>query len=130
MLQKILISKTSTQRLIIKIIIGLVLSFVSFGFLLCVVSFFIINVDTPQYILIPITTAMLTFASFLDSFILAKVFKENGLFIGVFVSLVFIIIFISCAVISNSFSLTNLFFTKVVAILLSGVIGGLLGVSI
>ncbi len=130
MLLKFLISKTSTQKLIIKIIICLILSFFTFGFLLCAFSLIILQFDTPQNILIPITTGILTFSSFIDSFILAKVFKENGLIIGVFISLVFIMIFIVCAVVSSSFSLTNLFYTKVISIFLAGVLGGLIGVSI
>ncbi len=129
-MQKLLISKTNTQKLIIKILLSILVCVMSFGFLISVFSLIILRFDTPQYILIPITTGILIFASFLDSFILAKLFKENGLFIGVFVSFVFVVLFIVCAVLSDSLSFTNIFFTKIISILLAGTLGGIAGVSL
>ncbi len=130
MLQRIMMAQTNLQKFITKSIIGLIVSFATFGFFICVLSLIIIRVDTPQYILIPITTGILTFASFIDSFLLAKIFKENGLLIGLLTGFVFVVILLVCAFSMQTFSFSSLFFTKFFAIMLAGALGGLLGVII
>jgi len=89
----------------------------------------IIRVDTPDYILIPLTTLLLTFSSFIDSFLLAKVMKENGIIIGISVGAIFTAIVVLLAVFHGTLAMTGLFFSKITAVLFAGALGGIIGVN-
>ena len=92
-------------------------------------AFVIIKVDTPEYVLIPLTTVMLTFSAFIDSFILGKIFREKGIVIGITISVIFILLITAVACYYQTFSLTNILFTKYSAVTFASVTGGILGVN-
>lgn len=98
-------------------------------FMLCISAFMIIRVDTPDYVLIPLTTVLLTFSSFIDSFFLAKAMKENGIITGITIGIIFTVIVILLAVYYNTLSFSTIFFSKVSAVILAGILGGILGVN-
>ncbi len=99
------------------------------GFLLCIAAFMIIRIDTPDYVLIPLTTLLLTFSSFIDSFLLAKVMRENGIIVGVSVGTIFTAIVIFLALYHGTLAMTGLFFSKITAVLFAGALGGIIGVN-
>lgn len=129
MLQKFLLTSQPWQKTLVKTVAFAVTCVATFGFMLCITAFIIIRVDTPEYVLIPLTTALLTFASFLDSFLLAKSFKENGIIIGISTGAIFVAIVILLAVYNRTFAITSLLITKLTAIMLAGMLGGILGVN-
>ena len=77
MLQKILISAKPWQKNIANIILYIMVCISTITFLLCIAAFTIVRIDTPDYILVPLTTLLLTVASFLDAFLLGKIYKEK-----------------------------------------------------
>ncbi len=129
MLQKFLLSRKPWQKILFHAITFTLLCIATLGFLLCIGAFFIVRIDTPEYVLIPLTTSLLAFSSFLDSFILAKLFKENGMLIGLVVSLIFIALIMTAAVVYKTFALSSLLATKLCAIAFAGILGGILGVN-
>ncbi|MBQ8603716.1 MAG: TIGR04086 family membrane protein [Oscillospiraceae bacterium] len=129
MLQKLLFSSQPWQKYLVKIIAFILFCAATLGFLLCIAAFMIIRIDTPEYVLIPLTTVMLAFTSFIDSFLLAKIMKENGLVTGLAVGMIFVIMVIALGLYHKTFALTGLFFSKVAAVLLAGAMGGILGVN-
>lgn len=90
----------------------------------------ITSIDTPEYILVPLTTILLTLSSFIDSFLLAKVQKEKGIAIGFSTGIIFSVIVITLAIYHNSMVFTGIFFSKIFACILAGTLGGILGVNI
>ncbi len=99
------------------------------GFMLCIAAFGITKIDTPEYILIPLTTTLLTFSSFLDSYALGKLFKEKGIMIGGCVAGIFSVVVIALAVHFGTFAFSNILYTKLLAITFAGILGGILGVN-
>ena len=124
-----MISAKPGQRILINFISILFLTVATLGFFLCLVAFVIIRIDTPEYILIPLTTVILTFSSFLDSFLLAKVLKENGIAIGILTGIFFAVFIIAIALYYNTFCISNILITKILAVVLAGAVGGIIGVN-
>ncbi|MEG1862792.1 MAG: TIGR04086 family membrane protein [Oscillospiraceae bacterium] len=117
------------QKIIVNIFIFLSVCLATIGFLFCCAAFLIVKIDTPEYVLVPLTTGLMTFACFLDSFLLSKLFKENGMIIGLAAAAISILLIVSSALIYGTFTLSNIFLTKVFAIILAGALGGILGVN-
>ena len=118
------------QKYVISTIAYIVLCISTLIFILCIGAFMITRIDTPDYVLIPITTIMLTVAAFIDSFLLGKIYKENGLVTGMTVGVLFCCIIIVIALHYNTFAITNLLISKIAAVLLAGILGGITGVNI
>ena len=98
--------------------------------MLCIAAFTITRIDTPDYILIPITTVLITCSSFIDSFLLAKTFKENGFMIGISIGLIFTVIITAISVYYGLFSFNEIYISKVTAVFFAGLLGGIAGVNI
>ena len=98
--------------------------------MLCMGALIITNVDTPDYILIPLSTILITMASFLDSFVIAKLFKENGLFVGLVIGLIFALLIVIIALVHSSMAFTSLFISKIRSVIAAGLIGGIIGVNL
>lgn len=129
MLQKILISAKPWQKNIANIILYIMVCISTITFLLCIAAFTIVRIDTPDYILVPLTTLLLTVASFLDAFLLGKIYKEKGVAIGASVGCVFICIITAISLYYGIFSLSNIYITKLGAVLRAGALGGISGVN-
>ncbi|MBQ3008557.1 MAG: TIGR04086 family membrane protein [Oscillospiraceae bacterium] len=129
MLHNFLLTAQPWQKFAFRAISFISTCIATLGFLLCVTAFIIVRIDTPEYILIPLTTCLLTFSSFLDSLFLAKVFKENGIIIGISIGIIFVLIIIMLAICNQSFAVTAMFATKVISIMMAGMLGGILGVN-
>lgn len=129
MLQKFLLTLQPWQKYLIKAVTFVAVCIATLGFMLCIAAFMIIRIDTPDYVLIPLTTILLTLSSFIDSFMLAKVMRENGIVIGVSVGAVFTVLVILLAVYHGTLALTGLFFSKITAVFFAGALGGILGVN-
>lgn len=129
MLHKFLFSTKPWQKYLFNILSFVIFCTFTLGFLLCIAAFMIVRIDTPEYVLIPLTTVMLVFASFIDSFLLSKVMKENGLATGIAVGGIFTVIVTALGIYHNTFAFTGLFFSKIFAVLLAGALGGILGVN-
>ncbi len=130
MLQKFMITARPWQKYMINFAIYIMLCIATLGFILCIGAFAITRIDTPDYILIPLTTIMLTCASFTDAFLLGKVYKENGFATGLAVGLIFCAIITLVAVKYGIFAFTNLYISKAAAVLFAGILGGIAGVNI
>lgn len=124
-----MISSRPVQKIALNCFVYLMFAISSLAFILCIAAFVIIRIDTPEYVLIPLTTVLVTIASFINSFLLSKVNKENGLFTGLVTGCIFTAIIIAVAVYHQSFAFSNLFFTKAAAVMLAGALGGILGVN-
>lgn len=129
MLQKFMLSTKPWQQFLIKFLSFTMLCISTLLFLLCIAAFTITRIDTPEYVLIPLTTILLTVSSFLDSFLLGKVFKEKGIAIGFTVGLIFCTLIILLAVYYDTLAFSEIFITKISAVLFAGICGGILGVN-
>ena len=129
MLQKFMLSAKPWQQFILKLLSFILLSVATLLFFLCLAAIGITKIDTPEYILIPLTTILLTVSSFLDSFLLGKMFKEKGIAIGIIAGTVFSTLIIALSFYFGTFAFTQIFATKIVAVMLAGMCGGILGVN-
>ena len=129
MLHKFLFTWRPWKKYAVKIISFTMVCAATLVFMLCISAFMIIRVDTPDYVLIPLTTVLLTFSSFIDSFFLAKAMKENGIITGITIGVIFTVIVILLAVYYNTLSFSTIFFSKVSAVILAGILGGILGLN-
>ena len=103
LLEKILISAKPWQKYMANIILYIMVCISTITFLLCIAAFTIARIDTPDYILVPLTTLLLTVASFLDAFLLGKIYKEKGVAIGVSVGCVFICIITAISMVCSKY---------------------------
>ncbi len=129
MLQKILISAKPWQKYMINIILHIIVCIATLTFLLSIAAFTIVRIDTPDYILVPLTTLLLTATSFMDAFLLGKVYKEKGAVIGVSVGFVFSCLITAISIYYGIFSFSSLYITKLCAVLRAGALGGIAGVN-
>ena len=98
-------------------------------FFLCIAAFAIMKIDTPEYVLIPLSTILLTASSFLNSFAVGKVFKEKGIVLGITIGSIFSILITLLAFYFGTFAFTQIFITKISAVMLAGLLGGIIGVN-
>ena len=129
MLQKIMLSAKPWQQFLLKLLSFILLAIATLLFFLCLAAIGITRIDTPEYILIPLTTILLTVSSFLDSYRLGRVFKEKGMVIGIIIGTIFSVLIIALAVYFKTFAFTKIFATKITAVMLAGIFGGILGVN-
>ena len=129
MLQKFMLSAKPWQQFLLKLLSFILLAIATLLFFLCLAAIGITRIDTQEYILIPLTTILLTVSSFLDSYRLGRVFKEKGMVIGIIIGTIFSVLIIALAVYFKTFAFTKIFATKISAVMLAGIFGGILGVN-
>lgn len=130
MLGKFLIAQKPSVQTAIKAIILIVSCTLSILLLFCITAVIIVKIDTPDTILVPLTTILFALAAFGISFLFAKSKKENGFIIGIRIGIVFFAMIVLIALFTAQFKLSNIFFTKFFTIMISGALGGVLGVNI
>lgn len=130
MLGKFLIAQKPSVQTAIKAIILIVSCTLSILLLFCITAVIIVKIDTPDTILVPLTTILFALAAFGISFLFAKSKKENGFIIGISIGIVFFAMIVLIALFTAQFKLSNIFFTKFFTIMISGALGGVLGVNI
>ena len=119
----------SWQKYIFKIIAFLFMCKATLFFLTCIAAFMITRIDTPEYVLIPLTTILLVSSSFIDSFLIAKTMKENGILTGLIIGVIFSVIILLLALYHGTLAFTGVLISKTAAAILSGILGGILGVN-
>lgn len=129
MFKKLNLTMPDWQKNIIKIVSFVIICLFTFLIFMSVGAVIITKIDTAESFLIPFTTVLCAVSSFTDSFILSKIKRENGLIIGLSTGIVFCIIILVLSKYYNSFHITPLLGTKIAAIIISGALGGILGVN-
>lgn len=130
MFSKFLVTARPWQKYLFYLFTYIVLCITTLIFLLCIAAFTITRIDTPDYILIPITTVLLTCSSFIDSFLLGKTYKEKGFITGIAVGLIFSCLITLIAIKFGLFSFNEIYISKICAVMFAGISGGILGVNI
>lgn len=115
---------------ILKIVSIILFCFATLILFFCTTALIVSKINFSYDILSSAITVILGITSFFNGFILSKLFKENGLFWGIFAGIATIIILIVFALIFDTLSFSTTFFTKIIVILCSGAIGGIIGVNI
>ncbi|WRS28251.1 TIGR04086 family membrane protein [Oscillospiraceae bacterium MB08-C2-2] len=117
--------RRSLRPLLVSLCVGIA---VCVGLLL-LFSVVIATQSIPQSIISPMAVFSVSVGSFAAGFICAKIKKESGLLWGAIVGgiLCFVVLFSSFAVSDNGFGLLAV--TKVIFILFSAMLGGVLGVN-
>lgn len=128
-MQKFMLSLSPAQKSLLQAVFFVIICVLTGGFFLCARAMFISNVDTPEHTLIPLTTVLITLASFLDSLFLAKIFKEKGFLIGGRVGGIFRRLIVLLSLYYGNFAVSGILITKVSAVLFAGILGGILGVN-
>lgn len=111
------------------ILIGSIISILSAGVLLFIFALVITKIDLPFSLITPISVAILGFSTLIGSFIGAKGFGRKGFFVGLCISLV---IFITLLLLNLSIEpqgFGTVAVAKAITILITGVVGGVLGVN-
>lgn len=130
MFSKFLVTARPWQKFLVYLITYLTVCIATLVFLLCIAAFTITRIDTPDYILIPLTTILLTCSSFIGSFILAKTYKEKGFITGMAVGLIFTCLVTVVSFKYGLFSFNEIYLSKICAVLFAGILGGVVGVNI
>ncbi|MEG1896141.1 MAG: TIGR04086 family membrane protein [Oscillospiraceae bacterium] len=112
-----------------KIISLLLFCFATIFILFCTAAFVITKTDFSYGIIFPVTTILLSLASFIDSFVISRIVKENGFVIGLVVAAIIFSLVLCVSLYFKQFKLSAIMLTKLSAIVLSGVIGGIVGVN-
>ena len=124
-----MVTASPWQKYLIYSVIYVSLCIASLITVLSVAAFTITRIDTPDYILIPLTTVLVTASSFVDSFLIAKTFKEKGALIGLSVGLIFCAIITRISFYYGLFSINRIYLTTLASVMLAGVCGGISGVN-
>ena len=130
MLSKFLYGKTETIKMAFKFILMVLLCILVILLLFCITSFTLCKFDFSYTILPSLTTVILGIGAALSSFVISGIHKQNGLFWGFFVGLIITLCLLIISASLNYFSLSFNTFVKPVIIIISGAIGGILGVNI
>lgn len=128
-MQKFILSLHPWQKIMLQGICFVFTCVATGLFFLCGGAFYITNVDTPEHILIPLTTVLITLASFLDSVLLAKIFREKGIVIGLCTGTIFSLIIVIISAWYGNIAFTSIFVTKILSVIFAGILGGVLGVN-
>ena len=129
MLQKFF-SKTDILKLILKILFISAFCIGTVLFLFVAVAVIISKVDTSYDILFPVITAILSVSAVFCGFTISRWFKENGLIWGILAGIIISVFIISTCLIYGSLDLTTALFTKIIVTVISGAVGGIIGVNI
>ena len=130
MLYKFISESQNNLKVIFKIFLIVTFCLSVTFVLLCAAAAILSQTDFLYETLSAVTAVILGISAFLNSFVLSKLFKENGWFWGVFSATVLIVFIVISSVYYNTFNFSNIFFTKMVVVLASGTIGGIIGVNI
>ncbi len=130
MFSKFLVTARPWQKSLVYLVTYLIVCVATLIFLLCIAAFTITRIDTPDYILIPITTVLLTCSAFIDSFLLGKTYKEKGVIIGLAVGMIFTALITLISFKYGLFSFNEIYISKICAVISAGILGGILGVNI
>ncbi|MEG0019332.1 MAG: TIGR04086 family membrane protein [Oscillospiraceae bacterium] len=122
-------SKEYGIKTVCKIISLLLFCFATIFILFCIAAVIITKTDFSYSIIFPVTTALFSGAAFIDSFIVSRLIKENGLAIGIIIGIIIFSAVLIMSIWFKQFKISGIMFTKLTAIMLSGIIGGVLGVN-
>lgn len=121
--------KSSWLPVVRALVIGTVCGALLCGILLTLCSIgFVSAKHIPQGLLQPIVIAISVLSSFLAGYIAAKVSHEKGLLFGSLCGLILFLLFLIAGFVAQE-EITMGLFTKLVIMVCSGAIGGLLSVS-
>ena len=98
--------------------------------LFSIISFALCKFDFSYTILPLLTTIISGISAAFNGFVISNIHKQNGLFWGIFAGLVVVLCLLIISVSLNYFSLSLNTLVKFVIILISGAIGGILGVNV
>lgn len=117
-------------KIIYKIIYTVLICLFIFGILCCTSAFFVTKIDM-SYEVIPFNISIiLGFSAAFSGFVLSRSAKENGLFWGIFAGVIIFLFVSIIAIVSGYFKINTNFFTKFLITVISGAIGGIVGVNI
>lgn len=129
MLSNFISSKEYTLKIIGKVLSLMLFCFITVLLFFLIAAFVITKTDFSYEMLATITTILLSAAAFLDSFVVSRFIKENGLVIGAIIGTIIFVFVLIASLSLGQFRLSSMLFTKLAAIVISGVIGGIIGVN-
>lgn len=111
------------------ILLGTLISLISMGVLMFIISLAMTKVDFPLGFVSPAASAIIGISTFIGSVISAKSFQKKGFFIGLCIAMfVFIVmLLLNLSIDPQGFGTTAL--VKAAVTLVCGVVGGILGVN-
>ncbi len=121
-------NKCTFKKYVFYSMISMILGFIVFSAMLCVLAIVLCNVDLPLNILPPITLGALCVAVFFASFVFALLIKRKGLIFGAVFGLVVYTILLIVSAVHGANLLTQLSAIKAFSIICSGAFGGYLGI--
>ena len=129
MLNKFLYDKTETIKMAFKFILMVLLCILIVLLLFSIASFALCKFDFSYTVLPSVTTIILGVSVAISSFIISGIHKQNGLFWGVFAGIIITFCLLTVSISLNYFSLSFNTIVKPAILILSGAIGGILGVN-
>ena len=129
LLQKIIINKSNIIKFTVKFLSVSLLCFFICSILFCLTAAIVSKLNFSYEILYPVIAIILAVSAFLNGFIISRWYKENGLIYGILAGFTILIILIIFSLKYSLFSLSSHFLTKTITVIVSGAIGGIIGVN-
>lgn len=106
------------------LIVGVIITFITLLFF----SWIFLQVNLPAWSAIPLSATAVCLGSFFSGYILARRTGQNGLFCGLCFGIFYFLLYLCAALLNGQFDYTALSSIKLVCYVLSGCIGGFIGV--
>lgn len=117
---------TQLTQLLFSFLFGILLTFAA----LLLFSWLFIQMQIAAYWGVPLATIAVCIGSFVTGHFAAKSLKQNGLFCGLCVGFIFYVVYLVAALLNGQYEFTSLALIKLVCYLLSGAVGGVLGIVV
>ena len=130
MLHKIVLNKSDIIKCIIKILSIALFSFFTLSVLFIITAVIISKINFSYSSLLPVTAIILALISALNGFLISRWFKINGVVWGVLAGIIILLFIVIASVYYNVFALSSTMLIKASITIISGAIGGIIGVNI
>ena len=129
-LTKFITGKYDSIKIITRLFTFIIFCFISILIFFSIASFVISNLDFSYETLSLYISAILGCSASFSGFVISKLNKQNGLFWGCFAGIVLLLFILILSVYFNTFSLSLNIFRRIIILLISGALGGILGVNL
>ena len=130
LLCKFVFNKSDIFRLILRLTIIVVLCCFTFFALMAASASVLCRVDFSYSILPVVTGGIMAVSSAFNGFVISRWYKENGIIWGLIAGAAMLFMIVLLSVQNSIFAFSSVMLLKAATVLISGAIGGIIGVNI
>lgn len=130
MLQKYILRQGDSLKVILKILSLALVCLITVGLFFCITSAAICHIDFSYETIPAIIAAILGISSAVSGFVTSRLMKENGLIWGIISGVIILTVLCIFSICCGTFALSADFITKTLILIISGSIGGIIGVNV